>query len=610
MRKYGFQGKMFVTYSIFMILIILLTFTLFYFYQSRWLENRAAENLHQLSIKSAQQMDEFFREMDKMALQIFLNPQLQEVMITAREDSKTSNYFLSNVMLSRELRGILASINGPEITAARISLYNDKMDYISMGLLNESQEKVQERLSSRDFQNWYEDMLVYQGKRVISMPHEDYWSENSLFMISLYREFRNVYDSYGMIEVQQPFEQLEQRLELQSLTDTYTILLDQEGEIVYSNTPHQVDPSLLLKQVGTHQENEIPSFNIYPEEAEDGMLVTYHPSEMTNWTLFILQEEDVFLQPIRSLSQLLLILSIGFIGIILIGIFFVTRQLTKPLKKLRHSLQKVNLKNLQIDFTDESTANELILLNRAFNKTFDRLKQSMELEIQAKNQEAEARFHALQSQMNPHFLYNVLAVISAAGQQAGVYKVMDLCHKLSSMLRYITSYQSKVVTIEDEVQYACKYLELMKDRYEDAFEYTVTMDETVANVKVPRLVLQPLLENCFEHAFREVDPTWRIWVTIKEVEGKWQIRVADNGCGMEEKQVHALFTKLDKGLDEASNGFYDVSEGGLGLYNTVLRLKLQYGNDLTFEITENQPTGTMITLEGAMEDDENHDRGR
>lgn len=606
MSKYGFQTKLFGAYSAFIALLIFVSFYTFYWVQSKSMEKIAVDNQSQLTVKTSEQVEALIREMDNISLQIVYNPLLTQMIEDAFHDKDHyGNYFEQHLDIGRQARDIVASINGPNLTVSRISLFNPYGDYLSSGTIPENEDVIRQRLQSEYFRTEYKYMKEFEGRVFLSLPHEDYWSGESDELFSLIREFRSVYDSYGMIEVQQPYDLLAKTLNMENLPDTEVLLLNEKGEKVYGNTDLTLNLAELRAKADEAKAVEGAYFKLEETKGMSEQLVTFREMSNVNWMMYLVTDENKLLEPIRSLGKLLIFLSLGLFFSALFVVFIITRQLTLPLKKLRNSVRSVSINNLSIDLgNDDAGHNELILLNRAFNKMFERLRMSMQQVIEAKSAEADARFHALQSQMNPHFMYNVLSVISAAGQQAGVTKVMELCHKLSMMLRYITSYKSGNVTIQKECEYAELYLELMKERYEEFFEYELVIDDAVQHVGVPRLILQPLIENCFHHAFQSVSPPWRVRVQIgraPEPANQWMMRIEDNGSGFDPILLERLLAQI-KQLDTGFSVESDGKEGGVGLMNTIVRLKLLYADKAIVTIEPRSPRGTIVTIGGTLHD--------
>ena len=145
-------------------------------------------------------------------------------------------------------------------------------------------------------------------------------------------------------------------------------------------------------------------------------------------------------------------------------------------------------------------------------------------------------------------------------------------------------------------------LELMKLRYEGDFTYELTADESLLPMTMPRLTLQPIVENCFEHGFRAVTPPWHVSIAVSREDDRWCIRISDNGCGMDQEALEQLRAQVDSVLENIGANYSDLKIGGLGLVNTIVRLRLVSNDSLTYAITPNDPTGTVVTLRGAVYD--------
>ncbi|OAS18712.1 sensor histidine kinase [Paenibacillus oryzisoli] len=592
MRSLRLQTKFFINYSVVVLTIIVLAFSFFYYYMAQSLEQNARDNLSQLAVKTSEQLDGFLSELDHLALQTVTNKVIQSAFINAyhADNSVKNNYFDQHLEDSHNVMDMLASINGPNLTAMRFSLFNAKGDYINYGTKLVDEKKIAGRMSSSEFANEYKALLSKEGNRIISPLHHDYWSEQTnMDIISIYREIRDVYDSYGMLEIQQPYSKLESILQFSTLPQLKVYVYDENRDIIYGKgDPKQIELSITSMAEGnSNVKNEIAAASL---------------STYSGWTVMLVDKSGSLLPGIQILRKTLILIGIALIVITLLIIYLITNQLTRPLKQLSASIKKVSMHNLSVDLVNDHNSNEIVQLNRAFDQMFDRLKKSMDLVVESRSHELNAQFRALQSQMNPHFLYNVLSVISAAGMEAGVLKIMDMCYKLSNMLRYITTFQEKEVTIQDEATYAGHYLELMKERYQDHFTYHVDIEEEALSISIPKLMLQPLIENCFQHAFITIAPPWHIEVSIWLDTSHWYMQVKDNGSGFHPEALQNFIRKTEQFTDNMSAGLLDLKLGGLGLHHAIVRLKLLYGEHMVFKVETNEPHGSIITIGGLQHD--------
>ncbi len=606
--RFGLQTKLFVYYSILVFIIFALSTASFYYYISSILEKRASENLAQLASRTSGQVDAVLLEMDRIALYVVSNPLIKEVFSNMVKPESRSNYFDDSIDENRKVLDTLISINVPnDISTVRTSLYNIRGDYISMGI-PDSPNAVRKITESASYMGWYEAMAT-KGGRLLFPPHEDYWSgDKNTRMLSLTREMidLNTYASNGVVEVQLPYDKLKDLLAPPASSRTHTYLLSDTKDLVYplgSETEKKIAESF-MEDAWKYRTGVLKMKNPVTEKME---LAVFYKSAYSGWMLIQSEEEDILLAPVRITGLLLVLTGLVFLIITFIVIYIVTRRLTKPLEMLRNSVKEVSLDNLSLGISLSDSNNEVVELNKAFSAMFSRLKSSMEELVQTRSNEVKAHMIALQSQMDPHFLFNMLSVLSASSRETGDSKVTDICRRLSGMLRYTTSYNEDFVPIRDEITHAESYLTLMKIRYEDQFDYKIIIDEEAFNLKlnIPKLTLQPLVENCFKHAFKKVLPPWHIEISAGCLQNSWFIEVADNGSGIEEEQILQLLAQMDAFIKNPSSNIKDMKMGGMGLINTLVRLKLLYKDKMVLDIHSSDNGGTKIRIGGSYEDNGN-----
>lgn len=350
-------------------------------------------------------------------------------------------------------------------------------------------------------------------------------------------------------------------------------ILDQNGQPVVGDipkehaeltTPHSVD--------GVHVDDH-------------GNYVAYARSESTGWTTYLVTPKQDVLGPVNSVKYLSILLITALMLLSFVYIYFSSRSLLLPIRKLRSQIWRISYSNMNLKWDNPTQNNDLILLNEAFQDLMERLQASIEREKIALHEEVKARNSALQAQIAPHFIHNVLYLISIAAQEGKTDVVTDMCKHLSDSLRYIVSSPYVHVTLADELEHTRHYLSLVQQKYEDDLEWEIHADESARNVQLPRLVLQPFVENCIEHAFIHCDPPWRIEITVKQFNGLWAVEIKDNGDGFPPGKIDEIMDNLRKSEAAAvEGGERPASIGNMGIVNSVGRLKLMYQNRLFFNL--------------------------
>jgi len=332
----------------------------------------------------------------------------------------------------------------------------------------------------------------------------------------------------------------------------------------------------------------------------DGMqnYIAYHRSPDTGWIAYIATPRSSVVGPVDSVIRISVLLLSALLLFSLLYIYLSGRRLLLPIRKLRGQILRVNYSNLNVKVDSRSHNNELIMLDEAFQELLGRLQQSIEREKQALLEEGKARTSALQAQIAPHFIHNVLYLISIAAQEGKNDVVTDMCKHLSDSLRYIVSSPYQHVTMAEELEHARHYLSLVQQKYEDDLEWEISAEPEVERIKLPRLVIQPFVENCIEHAFVRTDPPWRIRIEVKMYNGIWAVEIRDNGDGFDEKKIREILDNVrDPDPDTGERPAGSTGLGNMGIVNTVNRLKLMYRNRLFFNVYNNADTGSGATIQ-------------
>ena len=204
----------------------------------------------------------------------------------------------------------------------------------------------------------------------------------------------------------------------------------------------------------------------------------------------------------------------------------------------------------------------------------------------------QAQLSALQTQINPHFVYNTLNIISAKSMESGNYEVIEICDQFAQMLRYATDTRSRTATMAEELENVRYYLMLSKARYEDNLEFTIDVPDNLNALVVPKLTLQPLVENALNHGFNGSNALRKLWITGKIHQGEFVLEIRDNGNGFSEDMLRQLRYQISR--VEANSLSIESSGGRIGLVNTCLRL--HYYSKGTMHMTLRNDQGAVVTL--------------
>lgn len=601
-HKLSFHKRSFLYYSLLMSIVIIILIVVFSIYISDILKQRSLYTMEQMADKITTQLDNVITNMDVISTQVMSDRNIQESMVKALEyTGKNSNYFDKYSDLAIQIRSQLVSINSPKVIVRRICLFNGEQNFISAGTVHQDTQAV---IQSMQTLSWTDEVYSKKGSRVIIPPHNDDWLENSSssMVISLARALRSSYitrNIIGIVEVQQPYSMISNICKAGSIKNLRIIVMDDRGRAVYpADDVDTAELNYYFSHISSTKDNS--SSILKNPHSNIREMIYFNQSQYTGWTTILAQPVVDLLSPVFLIQKILYIFGLIVILFTLLLILVITRRLTAPIRELTASVKNISLQNLSVNLSNYTGNNEVMHLNQAFNEMLKRLDESMNQMVQAKSSELHSHFLALQAQINPHFLYNTLMGISAVGQEAGIKKISQMCSNLSNMLRYTASFNNSDILLRDEVMHAENYLKLCKFRYEDDLSYSFIIDENIYNISAPKLILQPIIENCFLHGFSNTRPPWEITIKGYIESDYWYVEISDNGSGFDNNAIIQINQRVDKYRKKIDNDmfFNELEVGGLGLINIYLRLKLFYGDSTVFMIENKENRGCKVKIGG------------
>lgn len=480
----------------------------------------------------------------------------------------------------------------------RVVIFNQ---YGYIGASASMQEQMVNRETDVSQIAWLERVKGTKGRDVLIEPHTDDWAvpRNKRQVFSLVREIQG--NQLGYIEVQQTMEYMAQVFLLPD-ERMKVLAIREDGELLYASE------GIRASDYGQYYELENQVLDMENEHTGVRELISVQISQNYPVKLILVENlRDAMADNPSGWEAAFLIGSLFFI-ISLAFIVVMARVLTGPLQELRNRMETTQWSNLTDDIEIKSSDADIQALTGAYKNLMLRLQKSMEQEQRLKLLQLQAQFDTLQAQINPHFLYNVLNVISNRGMQNEDETICEICGHLASMLRYSTNTKTRYATIGEELHYMEEYCYLMKARYEDKILFQVEMDERIRTQIVPKMVLQQLVENCVNHGFANNTAQMRVWIggytfwDEKECDGKekWYLQVRDNGQGFSQEALTELNEQMERTKRRLfqERGNMELEIGGMGLNNTYARLLLLYSDSLVFKF-KNHPDGGAVVICGA-----------
>lgn len=588
----NFQKKILQSYLIIIVGGLVLFYTLVAVMVRESSLKTAERNQISMCIKVSQQLESFMVEMRNVGFQVMMNSRLIQDFGTFSDDKANDNYYGDHIVDHINAVSALADINGIQRIATRISVFNRYGDYVSSGVMPQSKAYADNVLRSHmDLDEIISRLVLNDGHIYVEGPHPDYWNSKVGYeMISLYCPLGNKIqdDMYGIIEIQQDFQKLVKTLLPGLDQDMAVLLFDSSGRCIFNSMESICPPEyydFYYSQASKNPDSRYGFCRIKVGNRAQEQYLSAGISETSGWMAVMVRNKSSIVNVIQDIQKVIIMAIFVFMVLSAYMAYRISLKMTRPINDMIVSAQSISWSNLDMKTLEGNDENEIMALNNTFKETLKRLSKSMQLELGA-------RLNALQSQMNPHFLYNTLLVISASADQQE--KVERMCSRLSDMLRYSTVYEEESnSTLEDEVRHTENYLELMKDRYEENLIYNIEEAGELERVKVPRVILQPIVENCFKHGFGENGFPWIIHVAVTASHGHWRIHVRNNGRPFQERDLTELNEKVEGFLKGEQKKI-----SGIGLTNTIIRLRLLYEEQVEYEIYTGNDGYTYVVLKG------------
>ncbi len=320
-------------------------------------------------------------------------------------------------------------------------------------------------------------------------------------------------------------------------------------------------------------------------------------------TVYVSQDMSIYNEQAHALIENYVIVALGILAVTLVIVTLCSLGLTRAIRLLTR-----RMKHLPVDsvlahsdevLTETVTSprdREIHKLETTMNSLMVKLQSTTLDEIALREGAWQARMNALQMQINPHFIYNTLNIISAKGMECGSEDIMDICAQFASMLRYAADLRSKTATLGEELQNARCYLQLVKARYEDQLSYRIDVPEGLDHLMLPKLTLQPIVENAITHGFAGRTDPRAVHILGETDHGTLRLTIRDNGNGFSTESLQRLRSTFHQ-MEQNPTHFTTEQGEHLGLINTYLRLlhashgqiRMQLHNDCGAVITLTMP---------------------
>lgn len=466
-----------------------------------------------------------------------------------------------------------------------IRLYTDNPTLMNGAYVRKTEDMALESLGEAlDYVNVYpmngeRDTYVrtsHETRRIVGTS-----DSRSLSIIRAFNHYRQ-YDTYQkLIRVDVECEDLLEILRETNLFDNM-ILTDSNGRVIAALNQYSNSGSMDLFDAEQIKNN---GQMLLSRELSDFGLTLYGSYDMNS----ISQE----FQSSRIQSIFLAVISILFA---LGCVYLVAGNISRRLNRLVTQADEIAQGNF-IKKAESSTAqDEFGVLEKSMDRMSAQLEDLIEREYKAQVQQAQleretnqARFLALQSQVNPHFMFNALESIRLKARVKGEIETAQMIKYMAKMFRNLIEWDDNIITVREEIAFLDEFLHIQEYRFEDEFSYEIHVQEEAYECKIPKMILQPLVENACVHGLEAIEDKRLvgICVSVDFTKNMLYLQVEDNGGGMTAEKLEALKVSFQENDEKGKS---------VGLKNVYRRLSLYYGDRMTFDIESVVGRGTICRI--------------
>lgn len=518
----------------------------------------------------------YFNEIKKLTDSVFVSGTIEEILIT---DGQSLSESLEQYYVFQEY---FSNLIGGRGDFACIYLYKQNGEYLEWNLrqmnqLQPSNEAVLEKLKESGAR-----FVVY-GPRTQTAA-----SGYQRNIITVGRQLKSVNTGRdtGYLIIDLDYSAFQKIIGMKARQPENLIISDADRRIYYNNHKRE-DVGDIYPELETLLENEVSGNKKQYTEIK---------SNAMEWNYLMITDQEALLRKLNHVAFYLF--GGGTLCFLLFFIiaYFVSQSISKPLKRLEEAMRKAESNGFNEVVPAFNTYGEVNKLTRRYNVMLVEIQRLLENEKELYRKKAESDYQALQLQITPHFLYNSLDSINCLAQVYGKNDISEMILSLADIFKYNMRYETKTVTLRDEITHVQNYCMLQAVHFQERFQIIYEVDEVYLDYQVTKFMLQPLVENAISYGVSRLKSGGWIKISAEETDRELIVSVTDNGKGMGEDVQQQLCELFNLSIEELIHGKGDNTH--VGLYNVNLRLKLQYGElaGITFKSVPDKETRVNIHI--------------
>ncbi|WP_168735475.1 cache domain-containing sensor histidine kinase [Cohnella fermenti] len=584
-RILAFKQKLVLTYVIFIVLPMSVLGLGAYRLYSQAMEQKVSDFVQQVAVSTSSNIEMYIRELEQFTLMPYYNRELQDMLTSGAaaeelSDADIKQTLEQNFSFWQSQRGSIENItyfSKPGEGTRRIY----SLGYLLPGLaveqmpwyaaFNDSDALVAALSLHRPEAN----QLVQDGEplQVFSLVRKIYYSSTLL-------------RTAGYFQVDFTLEDIERIMSrVNKEKNGSFFVIDQDGQIVYADDP--VKPELLSSVAGLDADSSGPQTISLDNKKT---IVVQHPVGKMGWTVIGYVPVSRIVSGIASVRNSMLLIGTVCIAIALVVSAGISYRMTKPIYRLISLIKRVEREDFEIEY-DNPPRNELGQLIRSFIRMSRRLDETIRHLYQAEIIRKESELQALKSQINPHFLFNTLETIKMRAELDEADGTVDMITALGKLVRSSLRPGGDFITLQDEKSYLINYFFIQENRYGGRFDIALHVEEALLTGYIPKLLVQPLVENAFYHGLEMKPGKGKLNVSITAESGAVKVLVADDGLGITADRLMELRRRIGAEILKPQH-----DGGSIGLVNVAARIQLYFGPPYSMRIDSRPGGGTEVVL--------------
>ena len=581
-RKTGLKQKILLLVALILLLAITATGLYSYFLAVEQATSKLVESQLNLVNQVSNNIDLVLTDVMDLSSLIIIDPGVQQVLQESPSDGQNILIYHNSLLYLDKILAAKSHISMVALYGLNGLVYSTGKDYTSNRVI--------------PFQEFSRTSLFEKALQLDGSPGIEYFTNKPFIVydhriprIILYRAVKefNRFHNAGVLLLWINEENIRSLYRPVIPRGGSVFILDPKGKMI---SPAGGDPLAQEVLLNHNEFSAGPGTTCTININKQKMLLTAAASEITGWWTVALTPMDLLAQNLKSIASVIIL--VGFVCYMFLFFLslYITSVLTTPLQQLQDSIEKVQ----KGDFSQQIPSpgeDEIGRLSRGYNIMITRIRDLIDRVYKLGIRRREAELKALQAQINPHFLYNTLDTLFWKAEKKHVPEIGEMVYALSKIFRLSLNRGNDLTTVGREKELIEHYLLVQKMRLKNKLSYTVDIDRALWDRTIPKLILQPFVENAVIHGIEEKESSGEISVTGRTEDELMVFTIRDDGVGMTEEKIKLLQSKEPLSPENLSN-----ISGGYAVHNILERLDLYFKENYRVTFTGKPGSGTTVII--------------